>query len=106
MDTNTKLLFSVFFFHFLLKFICDNYLELLNGDFILLSYHDVYQNNVGWNWNYNTFCPCWIQWDCILCTFYESICKAVKDAREEEMHKKIEEDVTLKLTAQFNSQWL
>jgi len=28
-----------------------------------------------------------------------------KEARTEEMHKKIEEEVTTKLSAQFNSEW-
>jgi len=34
----------------------------------------------------------------------ESVCKAAEQAREEEMRKKIKENVTAKLTAQFNSQ--
>jgi len=36
--------------------------------------------------------------------FSESFYKAAKKAREEEMRKKIKE-VTLRLTAQLNSQW-
>ncbi|KAJ8445483.1 hypothetical protein Cgig2_031296 [Carnegiea gigantea] len=35
----------------------------------------------------------------------ESVSKAVEDAREEELCKNIEEDVTAKLTAQFNNHW-
>ena len=37
--------------------------------------------------------------------FNESVCKAAKEAREDEMCKKIEENVTTKLAVQFNSKW-
>ena len=35
----------------------------------------------------------------------ERVCKAIEEAREEELCKKIEEDVPAKLTAYFNDQW-
>ena len=36
----------------------------------------------------------------------ESVYKAVEKAWAEEMHKKIEEQVTAKLSIQFNNEWL
>jgi len=35
----------------------------------------------------------------------EGVCKTIEEARVEEMCKKIKEEVTTKLKAQFNSEW-